>query len=95
MNQGATYTKERDGGFLWAPMLNKVSTGAVSRLGAKIGNHAMTGTVAVKAQPLMAGRPAQVPLGNAVATNVGKGGPGTGRTVYVSGSQGRHGKEGE
>ena len=24
VNQGATYTKERDGGFLWAPMLNKV-----------------------------------------------------------------------
>ncbi|MGX9789749.1 McrB family protein [Mycobacterium sp. MMS18-G62] len=23
VNQGATYTKERDGGFLWAPMLNK------------------------------------------------------------------------
>jgi 5-methylcytosine-specific restriction enzyme B len=24
VNQGATYTKERDGGFLWAPMLNKL-----------------------------------------------------------------------
>lgn len=23
VNQGATYTKERDGGFLWAPMVNK------------------------------------------------------------------------
>lgn len=23
VNQGATYTKERDGGFLWAPMLNR------------------------------------------------------------------------
>ena len=31
------------------------------------------------------------PLGNAVALNVGKGGPGTGRTVMRSGSQGVHG----
>jgi hypothetical protein len=30
-------------------------------------------------------------LGNALATNVGKGGPGTGRTVMPCGSQGTHG----
>jgi hypothetical protein len=30
-------------------------------------------------------------LGNEVALNVGKGGPGTGRTVMRSGSQGTHG----
>jgi hypothetical protein len=28
-----------------------------------------------------------VPLGNTLTTNVGKGGPGTGRTVYRTGSQ--------
>jgi hypothetical protein len=30
-------------------------------------------------------------MGNAVATNVGKGGPGAGRTVMRSGSQSQHG----
>jgi hypothetical protein len=34
---------------------------------------------------------AEQPLGNAVALNVGKGGPGTGRTIYPSGYQGTHG----
>ena len=29
VNQGATYTKERDGGFLWAPMLNKAGRRAI------------------------------------------------------------------
>jgi hypothetical protein len=31
-----------------------------------------------------------VPLGNEAAKNVGAGGPGTGRTVYGPGSQGKH-----
>jgi len=35
---------------------------------------------------------AEQPLGNAVATNVGAGGPGTGRTTYPSGYQSLHGK---
>jgi hypothetical protein len=34
---------------------------------------------------------AEQPLGNAVALNVGKGGAGTGRTIYKSGYQGTHG----
>jgi hypothetical protein len=32
-----------------------------------------------------------VPFGNSVALNVGKGGCGTGRTIYASGSQGTQG----
>jgi len=32
-----------------------------------------------------------LPLGNQVALNVGRGGPGTGRTVHHCGSQGQHG----
>lgn len=32
------------------------------------------------------------PLGNALAKNVGKGGPGADRTVHSTGSQGQHGK---
>src|SRR5215475_717251 len=39
-----------------------------------------------------AGTASQVPLGNQLATNVGKGGPGTGRTLYgEAGTQGMHG----
>jgi hypothetical protein len=33
-----------------------------------------------------------VKFGNEVALNVGKGGPGTGRDVHASGSQGQHGQ---
>jgi hypothetical protein len=45
-----------------------------------------------RGDPLHSGRSFQpVPFGNQVALNVGKGGPGTGRTVYASGSQGTQG----
>jgi hypothetical protein len=37
------------------------------------------------------GRPTSIPLGNEVAKNVGRGGPGTGRVVHARGSQGTHG----
>jgi hypothetical protein len=33
---------------------------------------------------------APVPMGNDVALNVGRGGPGAGRKIHRSGSQGRH-----
>jgi hypothetical protein len=33
----------------------------------------------------------RVPMGNALVNNVGQGGPGTGRTVYQSGTQQMHG----
>jgi hypothetical protein len=36
-------------------------------------------------------KPISVPLGNEVALNVGKGGPGTGRDCHATGSQGVHG----
>jgi len=36
---------------------------------------------------LVQGTAPQAPLGNALAQNVGKGGPGTGRTVHKAGSQ--------
>jgi hypothetical protein len=43
------------------------------------------------AVPMNAGTMPQVELGNKVALNVGAGGPGTGRTVYRSGTQQMHG----
>jgi hypothetical protein len=48
-------------------------------------------SVAFKRDPLPIGTGAQVPLGNQLATNVGKGGPGTGRTVMPCGFQSLHG----
>jgi hypothetical protein len=42
-------------------------------------------------KPVFQGTMKQVPLGNQLSTNVGKGGPGTGRTTYRAGYQGQHG----
>jgi hypothetical protein len=59
--------------------LDAISPSAVADLGAAIG---------YKRQPLVKSTPKDfVALGNELATNVGQGGPGTGRTVYPSGYQ--------
>jgi hypothetical protein len=71
-----------------------VNPGFAGQIGTHVGNHITDGKVAaptkVIERPAAAG-PISVPLGNAVATNVGKGGPGAGRTVMASGSQATHG----
>jgi hypothetical protein len=64
------------------PRTNVVSPASANQLGA---------SVAFRKDPLPIGTAPQVPLGNALATNVGAGGPGKGRTVQKSGSQGLHG----
>jgi hypothetical protein len=48
-------------------------------------------STAFKKPPLYSGTAPQVALGNDLVTNVGAGGPGKGRTVMRSGSQGTHG----
>jgi hypothetical protein len=64
--------------------LDAVSPSAVADLGAAIG---------YKRAPLVKSTPKDfVPLGNDLATNVGRGGPGTGRTVYPCGYQDQHGQ---
>jgi hypothetical protein len=75
-------------------MTRKVSPDAVSNIGLSKGNHVTGGggrETNRPAVPLYA--PAQAPccLGNEVAKNVGRGGPGAGRTVHPSGSQMQHG----
>jgi hypothetical protein len=64
-----------------------------SQIGAKFGNHAERGDTPKTGQvkPSVGAASPSVPLGNALATNVGKGGPGNGREVYSRGSQGQHG----
>ncbi|WP_166299579.1 hypothetical protein [Bradyrhizobium sp. 2S1] len=61
-----------------------VSPQAASRIGIQ--------TITTTGLPKVPG-PISQPLGNELAKNVGVGGPGTGRTVMPTGSQGRHGKE--
>jgi hypothetical protein len=69
-----------------------ISPGGVSQFGSSVGNHSTDhrANLPYKGERYLEGKtPAggAVPLGNAVATNVGRGGPGTGRTVMRSGSQ--------
>jgi hypothetical protein len=65
-----------------------VRPAAVSQFGSAIGNKATdAGKLTYRGEKYQTATPISVPLGNEVATNVGKGGPGTGRTVMRSGSQ--------
>jgi hypothetical protein len=72
-----------------------INPGGPAQLGSAVGNKVTDGrTTNYRGDPWTDGR---VPaggaqrLGNQVATNVGKGGPGTGRTVMGGGSQGQYG----
>src|SRR5258708_6893927 len=90
---GATMNKVRSVGVKAGPPNTKiVSPSAVAQQGNSKGNHVMErGTVRRPPDPLVQGTRPQVAMGNAVATNVGRGGPGVGRTIHASGSQGTHG----
>jgi hypothetical protein len=67
--------------------------GGVGQLGQIQGSHVTRGEESnYRGDPLHSGRSFQpVPFGNEVALNVGGGGPGKGRDVHASGSQGVHG----
>jgi hypothetical protein len=73
---------------------NKISERGVSQYGYATGSKIDRGnyTTANSALPVNQGTMKQVPLGNQVALNVvGRAGPGAGREVHRSGSQGQHG----
>ena len=69
--------------------------GGVAQLGQHVGDHTTNrpGSSGYRGEPLHQDRSFQpVKFGNELATNVGKGGPGAGRTLYgQSGQQGQHG----
>jgi hypothetical protein len=67
--------------------------GGVGQLGNMQGSHVTRGEESdYRGDPLHAGRSFQPTMfGNQKALDVGKGGPGTGRDVHASGSQGVHG----
>jgi hypothetical protein len=66
-----------------------VSPAGASQLGSSMGN--MKGGKLVTAEHLFQGKAPQSKYGNEVALNVGKGGPGAGRTVYAKGTEAVHG----
>jgi hypothetical protein len=72
-----------------------LNPGGVAQFGSAIGNHITDGgRVNYRGDEVRNGlTPAggAVPLGNQIATNVGKGGPGAGREVFKCGSQGQSG----
>ena len=73
---------------------NKMDPRGVSQFGYSPGSTLdRSGSFTTKnsALPVNAGTMVQVPSGNQVALNVGQGGPGTGRTVYRTGTQQMHG----
>jgi hypothetical protein len=76
-----------------------VNPGYAGQIGTALGNKVMEKgpTVDRAAVPMKAGGAVKVAMGNELAVNVGRGGPGKGRTVHCSGSQGQHGpgREGE
>jgi hypothetical protein len=65
------------------PQVRAASPGAVSQLGSHM-------TSRSAAEPLYQGKSYPTKLGNTLTNNVGTGGPGKGRTVHRSGSQGTH-----
>ena len=73
---------------------NKISPRGVSQYGYATGSRISgTGSYTTEntALPVRAGAAKQEPLGNTIALNVKGGGPGAGRTVMRTGTQGLHG----
>ena len=71
-----------------------VSPRGVSQIGSAIGNKVTAevgGKIGYRGPAWLEKPPISVPLGNELAKNVGKGGPGAGREVFRCGSQGQSG----
>jgi hypothetical protein len=66
-----------------------------AQIGLMVGDHATHSgnSTGYKGEPLHGPAERNFPtrLGNEVALNVGRGGPGTGRDIHATGSQGQHG----
>ena len=75
-----------------SPTANKVSPAAAANIGVAKGDHVTEkGTVRRPPEPLVTGKMPAVPMGNAVALNVGGGGPGKRRVIHERGTQSQHG----
>ncbi len=74
----------------------RISPAGVSQIGHAMGNHSMSNAKVLRGavEPARAGAVGamgSVRLGNECALDVGKGGPGAGRTVMRAGGQAQHG----
>jgi hypothetical protein len=78
------------------PNTRVVNVGGVSQLGASQSGKMRQGahTAINTSLSVFERKAAEQPLGNAVALNVGRGGAGTGRTIYKSGYQSQYGDGG-
>jgi len=70
-----------------APRIRAANPAATADLGSAKGNHSENRDLPYTTRPLYSGNGYPTKLGNELATNVGRGGPGTGRTVMKAGSQ--------
>jgi hypothetical protein len=59
-----------------------VNAGNAGQIGSAIGTHSDKGDLRPKPEPMLTKSPHSVKLGNEVALNVGKGGPGAGRNLH-------------
>jgi hypothetical protein len=70
-----------------------INPGHVAQYGAALGDHVTEqgSSTKYRGEPRATATPISVPLGNSLAKNVGKGGPGAGREVFRCGTQGTQG----
>jgi hypothetical protein len=94
-NQGLSSNKLVHPGVRTGTGAKGVQPGYAAQLGMMKGNHSGRGDIPSKVVigKDAIGKPAgnTVPFGNEIAGNVGKGGPGAGRKIYMTGVQGQHG----
>jgi hypothetical protein len=93
-NQGISSNKLAQPGVRTGAPRSGVNPNYVGQIGTSLGDHVTDrgGQPATRAaEPMKTSSPYKSALGNELATNIGKGGPGKGRTVYASGSQAHHG----
>jgi hypothetical protein len=66
-----------------------INAAHVAQYGSALGNHVTEqgSSTKYRGEPRAAATPISVPLGNSLAKNVGRGGPGAGREVFKTGSQ--------
>jgi hypothetical protein len=72
----------------------RINPRGVSQIGSSMSNHSMDSSgkkLTKSVEPVRGASMPGVKLGNEVAKNVGGGGPGAGRQVMGSGTQGQHG----
>jgi hypothetical protein len=92
-NQGISSNKLVRPGVRTGAPREGITAGYSGQIGTALGDHVTERGQPVRGavEPMYGPAPYKSALGNELATNVGKGGPGAGRRVHRSGSQAVHG----